>query len=173
MSNPFLGEIRLLGFAFAPAHWAFCTGQILNVTQNAALFSLLQNVFGGDGTTTFALPDLAGQMICGAGTGPNLTPRAIGQNFGTAAVLMVPGQMPSHSHVMGVYQNGTRAPDPGPMSALSTSDQNSIYVVDSDGASLPLIPTSVGGNNMPHENRQPFLAINMSISLTGVYPSGN
>src|SRR4051794_16038468 len=99
MSQPFLGEIRMFGGNYAPKNWALCSGQILNISQNTALFSLLGTTYGGNGTTTFALPNLGGNSPLGAGQGPGLANRQLGETGGQTTVTLTPSQMPSHTHV--------------------------------------------------------------------------
>lgn len=171
MSDPFLGEVRMLGFNFAPRNWAGCTGATLAIQQASALYSLIGIAFGGDGTRFFQLPNLAARMLCSTGTGPGLTQRPMGDAFGELAVRLSLEEMAPHTHPMGVYQGGTLAAVPVADSALAISAGNAIYVNDSKGATVALSPTSIGGGNVPHENRQPFLAMNFSICLSGQFPS--
>jgi microcystin-dependent protein len=171
VTDQFLGEIRMMGFNFPPAQWASANGTLMAIRQNAALFSLIGVTFGGDGTQTFQLPNLAARMWCAPGGGPGLTQRVQGEPFGAASVALTADNLAPHTHGVGVYQNGTRAAGPTPDAALSTSDQNSIYVNDTAGAKIPLAYTSIGGGNVPHENRQPLLAMNFSIALAGAFPS--
>jgi len=171
VSDPFLGEVRMFGFAFPPYQWAACNGVTLNITQNAQLYSLIGTAFGGNGTTNFQLPNLAARMLCSIGAGAGLTQRDMGDAFGEAAVQLTTDTIPPHNHALGIYQNGTRTPAPTQQSALSTSDLNAMYCNDGKGATIAICATSIGGNNIPHENRQPFLAMNFSIALAGAYPS--
>ena len=170
MSDPFLGEVRMFGFGYAPYQWAACNGAIVNIQQFAALFSLIGTAFGGDGTRNFQLPNLAARMLCSTGTGPGLTQRLMGDDFGTAAVMLVPENLSPHNHGVGVYQVSERTAGPTDNSALSISTTNSMYVNDPKGATVPLSPTSIAGSNSPHENRQPMLAMNFSIALSGQFP---
>jgi len=175
VSDPFLGEVRMFGFPFPPNQWATCNGATLQIQQFTTLFSLIGTAFGGNGTRTFQLPNLAARMLCSTGAGQGgLTPRNMGDTFGEAAVLLTTENLPSHSHGVNVYQGGTLAPgptsDPPNNAALGISASNSIYANDPAGATIVLAATSIGGNNSPHENRQPLLAMNFSIALAGQYP---
>ena len=171
MSDPFLGEVRTFGFLFAPYQWATCNGAMLNITQNSALYSLIGTAFGGNGTTNFQLPNLANRQLSSTGAGPGLTQRNTGDAFGEAAVRLSTDEIPPHNHAVGVYQNGARAAAPTTGAGLSTSDSNSIYITQAKSAAVLLSPTSIGGGDTPHENRQPFLALNCAIALAGQFPS--
>jgi microcystin-dependent protein len=170
MSNPFLGTIRLVGFNFAPVDWALCQGQSLSIAQNTALFSLLGTYFGGDGVQTFNLPDLRGRVAVGQGQGPGLSNYSQGQAAGGETVTLTAGQAPAHSHTLMAAANVT-APNPGPSLALGTP----AAAVRLYGANSPtaLGPASIGpfGSGGAHENRQPYLALNYIIALTGIFPS--
>jgi microcystin-dependent protein len=170
MSNFFLGTIRLVGFNFAPVGWALCQGQTLPISQNTALFSLLGTYFGGDGQQTFNLPDLRGRVAVNQGQGPGLSNYAQGQPGGAESVSLIVNQAPTHTHTMMAATNVT-APNPGPGLALGTP----ATAVKMYGAASPtaLAPTSIGpfGSGGPHENRQPYLALNYIIALTGIFPS--
>lgn len=172
MSDPFLGEVRMFGFAFAPYQWATCNGATISIQQFTALFSLIGTNFGGDGVRTFQLPNLAARMLCSTGMGPGLSQRDMGDGFGENSVLLVSDNLAPHNHGVGVYQNGTLTAGPsGDMtSALSISTTNSMYVNDPKGATIVMSPTSIGGNNQLHENRQPILAMNFSIAMAGAFP---
>jgi microcystin-dependent protein len=161
----------MFGFNFPPAQWAACNGVTLQIQQFSALFSLIGTAFGGNGTRTFQLPNLAARQLCSTGAGGGLTQRIMGDTFGEAAVALTTDQIPAHNHAIGVYQNGTRSAGPTQASALSTSDSNSIYCNDARGATIAICTTSIGGGNVPHENRQPVLAMNFSIALAGAFPS--
>src|SRR5579875_2732614 len=118
--NPFLGELRLVGFNFAPQGWAFADGAILSIQQNTALFSLLGTTYGGNGATTFALPDLRGRVPVGMGNGPGLTPATIGENFGVESVTLLTTQIPSHTH--GVNANTAKGNQPNPIGHYPATD---------------------------------------------------
>ena len=171
--DPFLGEIRLLSFTFAPKYWAQCAGQLLAINQNQALFSLLGTFYGGNGTTNFALPDLRGRVPVHMGQSSSGT-YVIGQAAGTEAVTLNTGQMPQHNHnVQAVNSVGTADKPINKLLAQSvgTGQFQPGYVAA--GNTTTLTPASIqpNGGNQPHENRQPFLVMNYCIALAGIYPS--
>jgi len=170
MSQPFLGTMRLVGFNFAPVGWALCQGQALPISENAALFSLIGTTFGGDGVTTFALPDLRGRVAVGQGQGPGLANYVQGQSGGAESVGLTTGQAPAHSHTMMAAADVT-APNPGPTLVLGTPP--AAVRIYGSGPPTGLAPASIGpfGAGNAHENRQPYLALNYIIALTGVFPS--
>lgn len=172
MSQPFLGEIRMVGFAFAPRGWAFCAGQLLPISQNDALFALIGTIYGGDGQTTFQLPNLAGRLPVHQGQGPGLSNYVIGQASGSESVTLVTQQIPQHVHTANVAAGGTR--NASPTGNLLGSGEADIYT---RGATAPvnLSPNAIGasGGSQPHENMQPYLCINFVIALEGVFPSRN
>ncbi|HEX7339124.1 MAG TPA: tail fiber protein [Rhodanobacteraceae bacterium] len=173
MSDPFIGEIQLFGFDFAPQGWAFCQGQLLPISQNTTLFSLLGTQFGGNGTTTFALPDFHGRAACAQGQGPGLSPRAVGDTFGTTQVTLDEAQMPAHMHAANVYnEHQTATPHGTPVSgdALVAPTHTTAFT---DSANTSFASGAVGpsGGSQPHTNLQPFLALNFCIALSGIYPS--
>ena len=169
MSNPFLGTIRLVGFNFAPVGWALCQGQTLSISQNTALFALLGTYFGGNGQTTFNLPDLRGRVAVGQGQGPGLANYDQGQAGGAETVTLTGSQAPAHTHTMMAAANVT-APNPGPGVVLGAP----AAAVKLYGSSAPT-PLALGsvapfGSGGPHENRQPSLALNYIIALAGIFP---
>lgn len=172
--EPFIAQIMLFGGNFAPRGWAFCDGQLLPISSNSALFSIIGTAYGGDGRTTFALPDLRGRVPMHAGTGPGLTPRQIGQRVGVEDVTLVESQMPNHSHELLVASAA-------PANSRASGDaigQGTFFVNNnpSDPAtqpSLALNSRTVGaaGGSQQHENMQPTLCINYIIALQGIFPS--
>lgn len=169
MSEPFLGEIRIFPYNFAPRGWAFCQGQILSIAQNTALFSLLGTTYGGNGQTTFALPDLRGRMPLGSGQGPGLSPYDLGQVSGTETVTLTTGQMPSHNHLASSTQAGAGSTRP----SGNVPSGGGAYAGASDGTRMnPAFIQNTGGSQ-PHENRQPCLVLNYCIALQGIFPSRN
>lgn len=172
MTEPFVGEIQLFGFNFAPHGWAHCNGALMPISQNTALFSLLGTQYGGNGTVTFALPDFSGRSACGAGAGPGLTPRTQGERFGADTVTLLQTEMASHSHGVNVFSQG----DPDKRSGTPTSGAGlTPPLVDSfvrSPSSLQPFAVDLGfsGGGQPHENRQPYLATNFCIALNGVFP---
>jgi len=170
MSEPFVGEVRMFAGNFAPRGWAFCDGQLLAVSQNDALFSLLGTIYGGDGRTTFGLPDLRGRVPIHAGSGPGLSPRRLGAKAGVEKVTLTVNQLPSHTHAMQASQD-TALDIPPQGKVLAESTVASMYVNESPTANLsPSSITSVGGSRS-HSNLMPFLCINFIIALFGIYPS--
>src|SRR5260370_37209204 len=169
MSDPFLGEIRVFGFDFPPRGWATCAGQLLSISQDTALFSILGASFGGDGRSTFALPNLQGTVPVHVGAGPGLTLRALGESGGTPEVTLSVAEMPAHSHTANCN------------SGLGTSygPANNVWASDAGGASEYASAANVrmaanaltpAGGGQPHDNRQPYLALNFCIALQGIYP---
>jgi microcystin-dependent protein len=173
--EPFIGQIQIFGFNYAPRNWALCNGATLAIRQNTALFSLLGTAYGGDGTTTFMLPNFAGRTGCNQGQGAGLTPRSIGEAFGENSVTLMTDQMPSHSHPFTVYnQTDTSKRTGAPANGSSlVVPQNSTPFSSSGTANTQFSPSmgGVAGGNQPHENRQPYLAMNFCIALSGVFPS--
>lgn len=169
MSSPYIGEIRIFGGNFAPAGWAFCSGQLMPISENDALFNLIGTTYGGDGQTTFALPDLQSRLPMHMGTGAGLSPRTIGEKSGVETVTLTVNQIPQHSHTpLAVSGSGDQStPQNGTWAGVTTS----IYTSNAPGTAFnPALGTSTGGNQ-PHENRMPFLAVSFIISLFGNFPS--
>jgi len=161
-----LGEIRLFAGNFAPRGWAFCDGQLLAIAQNDALFSLLGTMYGGDGRTSFGLPDLRGRIPIGQGTGPGLTHRSVGVTGGAENVVLSTQEIPPHSHTLrGNNSNGTTNV---PTNAFPAVAPDSEYNATSD---VMMGATNADGGSREHTNVQPFLALNYIISLVGTYPS--
>lgn len=185
MSNPYLGEIMMFGGNFAIRGWAFCNGQLLAISQNDALFTLLGTQYGGDGVTTFALPDFRGRFPLSQGTGPGLTNRVLGELGGTESVTLTVPQMPAHIHqpVVNLVDGTVDAPSNAVMpakpkqvvggtSATMYTDPTKTPVAGDLIAMQANIITSAGGNQ-PHSNIMPLLAVNFLIALEGIYPSQN
>lgn len=165
MSVPYLGEIRAMAFNFAPKGWALCNGQLMAISQNQALFSLLGTTFGGDGRTTFGLPNLQGRTCVHAANGASMALGAVG---GQEAHTLITSEIPSHTHA--VNGSTTAAASPVPTDAVLASATN-LY---SKPASLsPVRPGSLmpAGGSQPHDNMQPYLVVNFCIALVGAYPS--
>lgn len=168
MGTPYLGEIRLMSFIYAPRGWAQCSGQLLPINQNQALFSILGTTYGGNGTTNFALPDLRGRVPLHVG---NTIP--LGQRAGTEAVTLLATQLPQHTHVLQSSTDFANASVPG--GALPAAKPRGGIDVYAPGGSptVPLNTAAVAnaGSNQPHENRQPFQTLNFCIALQGIFPS--
>jgi microcystin-dependent protein len=176
MTTPFLGEIQIFGFPFAPYQWATANGVLLSVSQNAALYSLIGTAYGGNGTTNFSAPNLVGRTPCNQGTGPGLTPRVIGENFGEFNVALATSSIPPHSHrmVATVPPNGaTSSPKPTAGAALAHFAGTVALVANNPTPNATFSPNAVvvTGGNIPHPNQQPFLALNFCIALNGAFPS--
>lgn len=176
MADPFIGEIRIFSGNFAPRDWAFCNGQTIPVAQNPALFSIVGTIYGGDGRTTFGVPDLQGRAPMHAGSGPGLTPRPMGQELGANETTLAVGNLPVHSHTMSVV--GDQANQNTPASGLSYAATPgrarrgaSHYGPPNNLGSMANGVMGATGGGQPHNNMQPFLAINFIIALTGIYPS--
>lgn len=173
MSDPFIGEIKMVGFSFAPYGWAFCNGQILSIQQNSALFALLGTTYGGDGKTTFGLPNLQGHVPIGFGAGPGLTPRTLGETDGSAAVTLNTSQMPLHSHTpLGTTGNDAASPEGHTWGTLAGGrTPPPAYQSGTPNVSMHPAALASAGNNIPHNNLQPYLAVNFVIALQGIFPS--
>lgn len=178
MSQPFIGEIQLFGFNFNPRGWAFANGATLPISQNTALFSLLGTIYGGNGQTTFQLPNFAGRAGCEQGQGPGLSPRSLGESFGVNTVTLTSTQIPQHNHGVNAYSqtasgSGSHTPvTNGGLSFLATSTSSKTYIATPLNTQLApnMISPSQGGG-FPHENQQPYLGVNFCIALQGIYPS--
>ena len=171
MSEPFAGEIRMFAGNFAPRGWAFCDGQLLAVSQNDALFSLLGTIYGGDGRTTFGLPDMQGRIPIHAGTGPGLSPRKRGAKAGTEKETIVVNQLPSHTHQM--KGSSAVANETSPANDRVTGQTGTFLLYQSAAGSVAMATqeiTSVGGSRS-HTNLMPFLCIHFIIALFGIFPS--
>lgn len=166
MADPFVAEIRMFSGNFAPTGWAFCDGQLLPISQNTALFSLLGTIYGGDGKSTFALPDLQGRTPMHHGQGVGLTDRQIGEPGGAEAVTLTEAEIPAHSHP--VRASNAAATTGSPSSAVTlAAPTTSIY-----GPPQNLVPMAaeIVGGGQPHNNRQPYLVVTFIIALQGVFP---
>ena len=183
MSDFFVGEIQMFAFNFAPRGWVQCAGQLMPIQQNQALFALLGTTYGGNGTTTFQLPDLRGRLPVGQGSGPGLTRRVLGATMGEENHLLLPPENPQHSHPVMVISNPNLANNtdvPGPTQFLAQTTftgtagaATPLYVADPAPA-VPLNGAAVGmTGGQPHPNLMPLLAINFCIALTGIFPSRN
>jgi microcystin-dependent protein len=177
MADPFLAEIRFFPFNFAPIGWALCEGQLLPISQNTALFSLVGTYYGGDGVRTFALPDLRGRAPIGFGSGAGLSTIALGEMSGTETVTLLQTQMPSHTHPMDAVAAAanTNVPSAGQMPAEGHGSGRGAYTIRSyaaSGTSTTLATAAVGaaGGGSPHNNLQPYLTLNWCIALRGIYP---
>lgn len=175
MAFPFIAEIRMFPTNFAPNGWAFCNGQIISIAQNTALFALLGTTYGGNGQTTFALPNLQGRMAVGAGQGPGLSNYNLGQQAGEATHTLISTEMPVHNHLVNANNgDGTLATPAGNTFAGPGADRD-LYLYAAPGATTNMNGTSISitGTGLPHENMQPYLAVNYCIAMQGIFPARN
>lgn len=173
MGQPFVGEIRLFAGNFAPAGWAFCDGSLQAISENDVLFTLIGTTYGGDGQSTFGLPDLRGRVPIHFGQGPGLSQNyQQGQTAGAETVTITSQQLPVHSHPMNATSTGQSLSPANATFATVTSTQPGANAYLAQPANVPLVPTSIGatGGSQPHENIQPTLAISFIISLFGIFP---
>ncbi|MBK1670380.1 phage tail protein [Rhodovibrio sodomensis] len=181
MSDPYVGEIRILPYTFAPRGWSACQGQLLPISQNTALFSILGTMYGGDGRSTFALPDMRGRAPIHHGRGPGLTPRTQGQRLGVADVTLTESQMPTHNHSVRVAPtqadqdapSGHYLADAGKSGRGGRFDAVAMYSTSTSGGQMASQALGTAGGSQAHQNMQPYLGIQFCISLFGVYPSHN
>jgi microcystin-dependent protein len=171
MSDQFLAEIRIFPFNFPPTGWAFCAGQLMPISQNTALFALLGTTYGGDGKSTFALPDLQGSAPMQPGQGQGLSLRDLGEMSGVESITLLVSEIPVHTHQLkaSIEQGDNRLPSPS--LALSTSLGAAAYVTGSPPLGLmafQALPPAGGG--LPHNNMQPYLTLNFCIALQGIFP---
>jgi len=171
MSNPFVAEIRIFTGNFAPKGWALCDGQLMSISQNTALFSLLGTTYGGNGTSNFALPNLQGCAPMQAGQGPGLSLRDLGETAGEQSVTLLQTEMPAHSHTA-VAASGTGLPTPGG-NAWASGAKGFGNVYSPTGANVQMNPlgVSIAGGSLPHNNMPPFLGLTFIIALQGVFPA--
>ncbi len=171
MSNPFLGEIRMFGGNFAPAGWAFCDGQILPISENDALFTLIGTTYGGDGEETFALPNLQSRIPIHMGTDPFGNTYTLGETGGVEQVTLTSQQVPLHNHALVASADLASSPDPaGNLLAQSRTAGVDLYIEDNPNVNLANVTASLVGGSQPHSNIQPYLAISFIISLFGIFP---
>jgi microcystin-dependent protein len=168
--DPFVAEIRIFPFNFAPKGWAFCDGQLMPISQNTALFSLLGTTYGGDGKSTFALPDLQGCAPMHPGQGPGLSLHDLGETSGSETVTLLASEMPGHNHQLRadtLDPADTNVPSPG--AALASSTGGTLYQTAANTQLAPQALAPAGGDQ-PHNNLQPYLTLNFNIALQGVFP---
>lgn len=172
MSEPFIAEVRIFAGNFAPRGWAFCNGQLLQISQNTALFSLLGTTYGGDGRTTFGLPNLEGKAPMHPGNGPGLTSRRLGQSAGEATHTLSEAEIPSHTHQLRCADNSADTGEPanGLLAASSPLADRQYRSVFPSGAMSAAALASVG-SGQPHNNMPPYLTMYFIIALEGLYPS--
>lgn len=178
MSNNYVGEIRIFGFSFAPVDWAYCDGQLLSISQNTALFSIIGTYYGGNGQTTFALPNFQGRSGVHQGTGAGLSTYDLGEISGAENITLTQGQIPLHSHAINTKNASTAtqaARQPSASAYLGGSFPDSLYNDQTPSPATSFAPQaiSMSGSSLPHENMQPYLVLNYCICLYGVFPSRN
>jgi microcystin-dependent protein len=182
MSQPFVGQVMMFGGNFAPQGWMTCSGQILPISEYETLFNLVGTTYGGDGQTTFGLPDLQGRIPLNQGTGPGLSPRVIGQKAGTESVTLTTAQIPLHTHSVNAVNANANQQAPAGNSifanevSTATGGGNAFtYLAGTPASTSPLLAATLNqsGGSTPHENIQPVLAVTYCISLFGIYPSQN
>ncbi len=180
MANPFLAEIRIFPFNFAPLGWALCAGQIMSIQQNTALFSLIGTTFGGNGTSTFGLPNFQGLIPVGVGQGPGLTDYAWGEVAGTPTVALNSTTLGLHTHAfMATTGTGNSlAPDgmqigEGIVGAKGAQTLANIYSTTAPAQNLPVNAVGLQGGNLPHNNMMPYITLNFCIATAGIFPSRN
>ncbi len=173
MDSPFLGMLAIFGFNFAPRGWAFCNGQLLSIAQNSALFALLGTTFGGDGQNTFGLPNMQSRIPVGMGTGPGLSNYQMGQMAGSENVTLLSTQIPQHSHFMMGSSEAPVQNSPAGGSLGTTARGVNSYTTGANSLSPMASATSITGGSQPHNNIQPYLAVNYCIALEGIFPSRN
>lgn len=175
MSNPFVAEIRIFGFNFAPKGWAFCDGQLLPISQNTALFSLLGTTYGGDGKSTFGLPNLQGNAPMHPGQGPGLSLRDLGETGGEQAVTLLDSEMPAHSHTafsINADSSGTALTPAANIWANAGARRAAVnlYATGPGNTLMDPLTLAFAGGSLPHNNMPPFLCLNFCIALQGVFP---
>jgi len=172
MVEPFVSEIRIFGFNFPPLGWAFCNGQLMPISQNTALFALLGTIYGGDGKSTFALPDMQGAAPMADGQGPGLTQRTVGESGGSDTVRLLQSEMPVHTHSAQAANFPGDIQIPTPNTALARSSGGNAYQSNTSQNLTQMAPQALTptGGDAPHNNMMPFLTFNFNIALQGVFP---
>jgi microcystin-dependent protein len=175
MAQPYVAQILVVGFNFAPYNYAYCNGQLQSIAQNTALFSIVGTTYGGDGIQTFGLPNLQGRSVMNWGSGAGLSSYDIGQVSGVTSVTVSQAQMPNHNHTVYAYAGSTEDLGPtanGWLGEKSTPEQLFSNATTPDSVLNPSFVQAAGGSQ-PHENQQPFLTLNFCIALYGIFPSRN
>ena len=173
MTDPFLAEIRIFGGNYAPTGWALCNGQLMSISQNTALFSLLGTTYGGDGRSTFGLPNLQGSTAMQQGQGAGLSPRYLGEQGGEPAVTLLQAEMPTHTHT--AMGNSSVGGSPSPANSVwgtTMVGRQGVNLYSTDAPNLMMSAQSVGptGGSQPHNNMPPYLGVTFIIALQGIFP---
>jgi microcystin-dependent protein len=170
MSDPFVAEIKMFGGNFAPTGWAFCDGQLLPISQNTALFSLLGTYYGGDGKSTFALPDLRGRVPLQHGQGPGLSNRDQGETGGAETVTLTPTEIPAHTHSFALPTTDANATSDDPQGRLPARTAENTYATSGTVVDMAPFTSGDAGGAQPHNNLQPYLTVTFIIALQGIFP---
>ena len=173
MSDQFVAEIRIFPFNFPPTGWAFCDGQLMPISQNTALFSLLGTVYGGDGKSTFALPNMQGNVPMQPGQGQGLSLRDLGEMSGVESITLLTSEMPFHNHAIATHNlDFSDTQNPSVDASLGKSNQGNAYqtVVNANLTQLAVQALTPTGGGLPHNNMQPYLTLNFCIALQGIFP---
>lgn len=173
MTEPFVAEIRAFAFNFAPKGWAVCDGQLLPLSQNTALFSLIGTTYGGNGKSNFALPNLQGRAPMHPGQGPGLSNHDLGEQAGSESISLLESEIPAHGHGLNANPDIADLQVPGPTRSLARSQNANAYTAPAGQATAPMAGQALEatGGSQPHNNMQPYLALQFCIALQGVYPS--
>jgi microcystin-dependent protein len=172
MADPFVAEIRIFPFNFAPTGWAFCNGQILPISQNTALFSLLGTTYGGNGQSTFALPNMQGSAPMHPGQGPGLSLHVLGETGGSETVTLLQTEIPAHTHTIRANNSDGLQPSPAGNVASAPGADRDLFWYKSGPPNAIMKPDASGlaGGSLPHNNMMPYLTVNFCIAMQGVYP---
>ena len=170
MVDPFVAEIRIFGFNFPPTGWAFCNGQLMPLSQNTALFSLLGTTYGGDGKSNFALPDLQNAAPMHSGQGSGLSSRPLGGQGGVSFVTLLESEIPAHTHAIRASAENADVASPGPTMALGRSVGQKVYAASGNNQAMAFQNIAPTGGSLPHNNLMPYLVLNFCIALQGVFP---
>jgi microcystin-dependent protein len=173
VSNPFVAEVRIVGFNFPPTGWAYCNGQLMPISQNTALFSLVGTFYGGDGKVTFALPDLQSRVPVGQGQGPGLSQRFLGEESGEQFVTLIKSEMPAHNHQVGANIGLATLGTGAATTTFARASGGNAYKSGTPNVALDPQTLSISGSSLPHNNMMPYLTLNYIIALQGVFPARN
>jgi microcystin-dependent protein len=173
MADPFVAEVRIFPFNFAPKGWAFCNGQLLPLSQNTALFSLLGTTYGGDGKSTFALPNVQGNVVVGSGQGQGLSEYFLGQEGGSQTVTLLVSEMPFHTHALEASNGFGNNTSPTDRAIARIFGGGNLFKAPAGAATQIMDPNMIGiaGSSFPHNNMQPYLTLSYCIALQGVFPA--